>query len=97
MKRGVIELEKYALLRVTGGAPDSWSGGISGPNIVTVSENEADLIIDTNRQNEAKYYVSYHWHDHYNSRCSTFIEKTIPELQKLGDNDNVRIVFFFDN
>ncbi len=98
VKRGVIELAKYAELRKTNKSPESWSGGISGPNIVTIDEDVADEILDNGQDvGSNRFYVSYHWVIKYKESVSDFIETTIPELQKLGEPDNVRIVFFFDN
>lgn len=46
MKRGVISLEKYRELRENNEAPDMYSGGISGGNIITISTEAADKVID---------------------------------------------------
>jgi hypothetical protein len=42
---GVITLRAYAALRGTGAAPRNWSGGIDGPNIATVTTQQADAIL----------------------------------------------------
>lgn len=42
---GVIPLNLYAALRENGAAPESWSGAISGPGIVTVTMQAADAIL----------------------------------------------------
>ncbi len=45
MKYGVIPLSEYIELKDTGDSPNGWSGGISGPNIITITVNDADKII----------------------------------------------------
>ena len=44
---GVVSIQAYASLRGTGAAPEHWSGGISGPNIVTLMPLAADVILAT--------------------------------------------------
>lgn len=46
MKYGVIGMEEYKKLRNTNECPESWSGGIGGGNTITISEDEADLILE---------------------------------------------------
>lgn len=45
MKCGVVSLKEYEQLRVNHEVPESWSGGISGRDIVTVEELLADRIL----------------------------------------------------
>lgn len=45
MKYGVIPLSVYKELRDSGNSPESWSGGISGPNIIVIDTDIADRII----------------------------------------------------
>lgn len=42
-------------------------------------------------------YTEIEWKESYKSCCLKFYEKTIPALKKLGEPDNVRLVFWFDN
>jgi hypothetical protein len=46
IKQGIIHLEEYVKLRGTNGCPESWSGGISGNKIYTLSQAAADNFID---------------------------------------------------
>lgn len=46
---------------------------------------------------EKSYYTQVQWVTPYRESATEFIEETIPRLQKLGDPDKVRIVFWFDN
>ena len=43
------------------------------------------------------YYTQVEWVEPYRDCAPKFIETTIPTLQKLGEADKVRIVFWFDN
>jgi hypothetical protein len=45
MKTGVITLKEYDVLRKEHSTPESWCGGVSGPNLVTVDEETADKIL----------------------------------------------------
>jgi len=45
MKTGVVTLKEYEELRKEHSAPESWCGGISGPDLVTVDEELADKIL----------------------------------------------------
>lgn len=76
---------------------EDWSGGISGSDIQTV---EGKLLIRGMKATNppgTRLYVSDAWHSPLRSRCDTFLEKVLPELQKLGPPDAVRIVFGFDS
>lgn len=50
MKYGVVPLEQYKDLRLLNKSPKEWCGAISGGNIVTISEDEADKILDGNTE-----------------------------------------------
>lgn len=105
MHRGVITLEQYKKLKDVGGCPDNWSGGISGHNIVTIDEDEADEIILEEIEGLVRkkfigkeIYVNYHWTSTYADSAKYFIDETMPVLKGLDENpENVRIVFWFDN
>lgn len=99
MKRGVISLDQYKIFKDTGGYPEMWSGGISGQEIITISEEDADKILDESVQKDPDliYYVSYRWGIRYIESCKHFVEIVIPELEALGNQEDVRIVFWFDN
>jgi hypothetical protein len=43
------------------------------------------------------YFTQVSWDESYRDCCKRFHEETMPKLEALGDPDNVRIVFFFDN
>jgi hypothetical protein len=84
--------------------PDSWSGGISGPNIVHISEQEMVNLIDgiLLREDGKQYYTScYFVAQTYKDCAGSFYDNTIPDLQALvpegGTTEDVRVVFDFDS
>jgi len=87
-KQGVIGIEEYEKLKGTSKGPDTWCGGISGPNVVVSSTDK--ITLETT-------HVIYRWGIKYSDHCKQFINQTIPTLQELGTPKNVRILFFFDN
>jgi len=58
IKTGIISLDDYKRLRNTNGCPNIWCGEVSGGNNVTVSEKEADKIINgkTIKYKEENYF-----------------------------------------
>lgn len=98
MKEGIVSLDEYKKIEESGEKPTSWCGGIFGPNIVVVETDEADVFLSNPETiGGKKIHVRYRWSIMYKDHASNFLEKTVPDLEKLGDADNVRIVFFFDN
>lgn len=99
---GVVPLKVYTECKENGTTPDSWSGGVSGRNIVTISEEQADAILngDTVANEETEYYVQMKWGVVYKECSGSFYDESIPQLYELsedGKGEDVRIVFFFDN
>jgi hypothetical protein len=43
---GIIPLDEYKTLRVSGESPETWSGMISGPDVVVVDQEAADQILE---------------------------------------------------
>lgn len=98
IKQGIISLDEYEKLEKSGEKPSSWSGGISGQNIVIVECDEADkFLLDRSKTGEKRIYVRYRWSILYSDHASRFLNNIVPELENMGDHENVRIVFFFDN
>lgn len=95
--RGCISMEEYKILRKTNDCPNSWAGYISGPDITVVDEDIADLFLNGEKFEKTPTHVNYHWTSTYKDSCIHFLDNTIPELEKLGEPNNVRIIFFFDN
>ena len=96
--RGTISLQQYQAIK-KGDNPGSYSGSISGPKIITISMEKADAHILNPDPSYERFdvYVDYHWNELYKDSASRFYNTTIPALEALGDPEDVRIVFFFDN
>jgi hypothetical protein len=96
---GVISLDQYKEFKKTGIPPESYSSMISGPNIKVVSAEEMDKIVEENSHEQGiQYHVHVVWGTTYkDSVGSFFFEKTLKHLEEQGSDDNVRIVFWFDN
>lgn len=102
MKRGIITFDQFKALKEDETAvPTSWSGGIIGPNISVIYEDVAGEILSTNKRPidlvGKNLYVEYHWCIKYREHALGFLNETVPDLLKLGEPDNVRIIFAFDN
>ena len=96
MHRGVFSFEQYKKYKETGEFPQMWSAMISGPNIAVIEEDEADKMI-ANPNLSLGTHVNAHWAETYSESAGNFLTKTIPALEALGEPEDVRIVFWFDN
>ena len=106
MKYGVISLEQYKKVRGTTDVPESWCGAMSGPDMVTVDHETADVILDNPETilengrlaSEMTVNVRHEWPVQYREWFANKIETVIEPMRKLKEtNDDVRIVFAFDN
>lgn len=110
-KQGWVTRKQYARYKVRG-APDSWSGGVSGGGVQHVSNadmEKLDLNIKTGKYDPWKQfhasndsfitstYTLVSWEIPYYEAGTTFLSRTLPRLWRLGAPDDVRCVFFFDN
>lgn len=84
--------------------PNSWSGDISGPDIVHLSEEDmVDLIQGKYPREDGKQYYTrcYFIAETYKDNSGGFYEDVIPVLQRLvpngGTTEDVRLVFDFDS
>lgn len=99
MKSGIISLEQYKELKDTNESPSTWSGGISGPNIITVETDTADKILngedlqlkridflgerETKLASEWNVYVQYNWPVVYRSWFEDNIRNVVEPLREL--------------
>jgi len=60
-------------------------------------KNQSDKIEETLLKETGAIFARVEWELAYHSTCAEFWSDTIPKLLKLGKQDEVRIVFFFDN
>lgn len=101
MLRGTLSIEEYKEVRETGRKPRSYSGSVWGPRCVTLDTDDADKLLDGGVNSDVlveqpTFYVNYHWPVMYSETCGDFNDFLIA-LEKVGDPNDVRIVFFFDN
>ena len=104
-QRGVVPLSTYKDLRGKDQSPECYSGGISGLNIVTVTPRTADSILNGEVDPETDYrlkgkeiFTTLEWAESYREAAGDcFLGATLGLLQQIGDPQNVRIVFWFDN
>lgn len=92
-----------------GFGPKSYSGGVWGQNIQHVSVEEmesriASLTDGLDYHAKAKaiealqsVYTLVEWDVPYYRAANNFLSETMPRLWRLGDPNDVRIVFWFDN
>jgi hypothetical protein len=112
--RGVVSAVEYFRWtlwdRRNGDGPESHSGGVFGPNVTLITEEEMQDVIDKARQafgsrqeieenlKEMSFYCQVEWEQPYYKLASHFFSTVIPELLKLSqEHDDVRLVFWFDN
>lgn len=99
---GVVPEDYYKELKESGESPTSYAGGVSGKDIEVVSEEQMEIILSglIERDESIKYYVRMQWGVTYKDVAQGFYEDSIKALEELSESknqDDVRIVFFFDN
>lgn len=94
---GVVPCDVYEYLKDINESPKSYSKGISGPKIVTLSETEYKELDWGKKMDGTRWYVNMEWQEKIKDGCRQFLDETIPALRLLGKPDEVRIVFCFDN
>lgn len=105
--RGVISLEDWTEWwnRTKGAEPfeGSYSGGISGPRIVTMTQKEALARLTAAGGSivtsiDTKLYVQAEWSMTYHDVAPWFWDTVVPALlADVSDPANVRLVFGFDS
>lgn len=107
-KTGIVSLPEYArwLKRGGTGGPREYCGGISGPDIVVLSEDE---LMDTSdyslvgrgdkmrRLLACQVYVRVFWEETAAESVGLFYREALPWLSTLGAPGDVRLVFGFDS
>ena len=95
---GVMDPEQYVRWvrrRKHKSAPDRYAASISGPNLTTIREDEADAIIAANYRYRVDklvehalhgYVVRCEWTSPYFAGCSLFWAETIPRLTSLSQS-----------
>lgn len=102
MKSGIISLKQYKELKDTTNSPETWSGAISGPGIVTVSTTTADQILagtvndiigigpwddeDEKPVADCAIYVKYQWPVLYSEWFKDELHNLTEGLKQLANN-----------
>ncbi len=102
---GVLSLDEYlqwAQGRTWKGrhSPASYSGDISGPNIIVIPEVNRDAHATKAKAETLigkRVHVRASWPETAIQAASGFYESALPWLTALGNPDDVRIVFGFDS
>ncbi len=100
-RRGFVELKIYQKWMEVDkhGVPDEWCGGVSGSMVQVVSNQEMERRIrDKSAFNGLiHYYTIIEWEEVYSESVKDFLGEALPQLRKLGNPQDIRIVFWFDN
>jgi hypothetical protein len=81
------------------GKPNSWSGGVGGPNVVHITNGQMDEIIadETQKTEGNHYYTRVEWQETYRDAVGPHWFALMKNLEERFGIDNVRLVFWFDN
>jgi len=94
---GYVNQNEYKLFKNTGNVY-SWYETTDEQNLKHITKQEMEKRLKNNDFDlDKNYYCKIKWESTYYDIAEYFVDTTIPELQKLGTPDNVRIVFWFDN
>lgn len=97
--RMVLDYETYKRWAIDGqkvGFPPSWCGAVSGPRIVTVTEEAAPLAPGLIQEGKEVYVAAFASYPRKEAARGLY-DKVLPWLQTLGDPKDVRIVMGFDS
>jgi hypothetical protein len=95
-RSGIITLDDARSLKNEGAAPQWHCQGIGGHDIfVADTYEDAEGIAEKNP--DVRVYMRAEWYESSREWVGFFLEKTIPAMAELGEPDDVRAVFFFDN
>lgn len=95
--QGIVNTEEYKYFKKNG-IPQSYCEVICGKNVRVISNEEMEYNIRIGLDDGLEYYTIVKWEESYkNAVGSYFVDEILPELNKLGNPEDVRIVFWFDN
>lgn len=78
--------------------PASYCGGAGGAGVVVMDESDFVRLKQGGDLPPAeRLYVRVQWEQSYRVSAAGFLKDTVPALQKLGDPEDVRVVFWFDS
>lgn len=95
---GVVNVEQFKVF-IKEGRPTSWCGDAGGSSVAHVSIDEMmDFVKGSVAMQEGKsYYTTICWAETYADSVGSFLTKTLPKMEAIGDPEKVRAVFWFDN
>ena len=94
---GVVDTISYAQFKKDG-YPLEYSGGVSGGRVEEVDNMDMDAIMKNGEPNDGKnYYTRVNWEVSYRDAVGKHFFKTLEALKGLGEPENIRLVFWFDN
>lgn len=106
VRKGIVDATQYKEFKKKG-KPSGWCGGVGGGMTKIVENSQMDSLLAAGYdklklEGEAwsllpHFYTAISWKETHRSACSDFLTTVIPQLKKLADPENVRIVFWFDN
>jgi hypothetical protein len=104
-KCGVIPLAEYQrrLAAKETGSPNSYCGGIAGPNVETLDAARADELLKKGElPSGMSTHVRIEWIVTYAETVSWFYDKHLPNLNEIAKREGVgpcdlRLVFYFDS
>jgi hypothetical protein len=79
------------------GKPFVWFSELPCENHSVISKEAMNEIVENNIKDDVWHLTWVEWEDKYSDLCKQFVEKTLPNLSKLGNPNSVRLVFWFDN
>jgi hypothetical protein len=80
-------------------APDSYSGGVTGADIETITEDKAKYLLryPTKIARGTRYRVQVTWTEAYRESAADFLAFIDTFVKPLGDPKDTRLVFGFDS
>jgi hypothetical protein len=93
---GVVTPEEYKVFKETG-KPHSWCGGAGGREVVMVSQEEMEQVIESGGLPDRFYYTRVEWNETYREAVGKRWFKTLGALKELAEPRDIRLVFWFDN
>lgn len=97
-RSGWVSLHEFENF-LASGKPQVWSNGIGGMNIIHVSSDQMQGLLDGkyDAKKGRKYYSQIEWEDTYQEVVGYAWEMIVPVMEEMGGPDDVRLVFWFDN
>jgi len=96
--RGVVSKNDYYDF-INRGKPKYYSAGVGGWGVKHITNETMKGLLDGSIKLDSNfsYYTSVEWKETYKESVKYFLNIVIPKLQSLGEPNDVRIVFWFDN